>query len=232
MPRAVHVVALIVLVMLFAGAGASAAGPPVWRVYAHHAGTFVALYRAVDAPIARPSSTQTCPPADLPSTWHVLNALQTDLTHDGAPECVLLVWRPWQDWPIMQWSDSRSPIAANRDARGDSAHIILVESTADRRALGPDEQQPPGYRELWAGSALALPITRIAAGDVDGDGREELVALEGDYSSGRYGAACHVAVWRWNGFGFTLQWRSPPQRFVALALADLDGDGSVEILVR
>jgi hypothetical protein len=125
----------------------------------------------------------------------------------------------------MRWSDTASPIAANRDARGDSAHVILVEPPA----LGG---QPSAYRELWAGSALAVPIIQIAAGDVDGDGRNELIALEGDYATGRYGPARHVAVWRWNGFGFGLEGRSAPGRFVALALADLDDDGIVEILVR
>ena len=125
----------------------------------------------------------------------------------------------------MQWSDTLSPIAAHRDTQGDSAHIVLVQPTAAG-------DQPASYRELWAGSALAVPIIQIAAADVDGDRRVELVGLEGDYATGRDGPARHVAVWRWNGFGFTLQWRSPSGRFTALALADLDRNGAVDILVR
>lgn len=121
----------------------------------------------------------------------------------------------------MRWSDTPSPIAANHDAAGYSAHIILVV---------PDVRH--GYRELWAGSALAVPILQIAAGDVDGDGRRELVALEGDYITGREGPPRTVAIWHWNGFGFTLDWRSPPGRFTALLLSDLDGDDRPEILVR
>jgi hypothetical protein len=176
----------------------------------------------------------TCQFTNLPSSWRVLAALSTDLTRDGSPECTLLVWRPWADWPIMQWSDTPSPIAAHRDANGDSAHIILVEPTKDERRKTKDESPISNlqHHEIWAGSALAAPIVQIAAGDVDGDGWQELVALEGDYATGRNGPARHVAVWRWNGFGFNLVWRSPPGRFVALALADVDGDGAVEILAH
>ena len=50
-------------------------------------------------------------------------------------------------------------------------------------------------------------------GDVDGDGRNEVVTLEGDYATGRSGPATHVNVWRWSGFGFTLEYRSPPGTF-------------------
>jgi hypothetical protein len=223
---------LIAAIILVAGLGASASGSPAWVVYVHRGGAFVRLNQLHDVPIEHVFQMERCSPVELPASWQVLMALQADLTRDGERECALLVWRPWQDWPIMRWSDTPSPIAANRDARGDSAHIILVELTANGRPQTVEGAQRSTYRELWAGSALAVPITQIAAGDVDGDGWMELVALEGDYATGRYGPARHVAVWRWNGFGFTLDWRSTPERFVTLALSDLDGDGGVEILAR
>lgn len=220
MPRVARTAIFIILIALAAGLNASAAALPNWHAYTYRDGAFLPLPMAKgpNGPMGTATALQICRLADWPPSWHLLAALHSDLTHDGAPECVLLVWRPWQDWPIMQWSDTPSPIAAHRDARGDSAHVILIE--------------PSEYRELWAGSALATPIIQIAAGDVDGDGRNELVALEGDYASGRYGPARHVAVWSWNGFGFTLGWRGPPAHLVALTLADLDGDGAAEILVR
>ena len=211
-----RVIWLVFIVVLVAGANRI----PPWQIVTYRQGTF-ALTDVVltAAPASLPAAP--CPDMAFPSSWQIRDTLTADLTGDNVPECVLLVWRPWQDWPIMRWSDTPSPIAANHDAAGYSAHIILVV---------PDAKH--GYRELWAGSALAVPILQIAAGDVNGDGRRELVALEGDYTTGREEPARTVAVWHWNGFGFTLDWRSPPGRFTALLVSDLDGDGRSEILVR
>ncbi len=195
---------------------------PTWHVYACRDGKFVAMTPVGHVADRSTTRSPVCPPPDLPSEWEVRAAQPTDLNHDGVPECTLLVWRPWQDWPIMRWSTSPSPIAAHQDARGDSAHIILVTPYSGTHS----------YRELWAGSALAWPVLKIKAGDVDGDGKQELVVLEGDYAIGRQGPAQNVAVWHWNGFGFTLDWRSAPSQLVDLTLADLDTDRVFEILVR
>ncbi len=220
---------LITSIVLSAGLEAADADTYAWNVTTYEAGTFTLLSRSTQLPLDQQPS---CELEGLPASWQVRTALRVDLTGDGVPECALLVWRPWQDWAIMRWSDTPSPIAGNRDQHGDSAHVILVEPAEDDGLPKTEGGQRSTYRELWAGSALAVPIVQFAVGDVDGDGQNELIALEGDYATGRDGPATHLAVWRWNGFGFTLQWRSPPGRFVALALAELDGDAVVEILVR
>ena len=49
-------------------------------------------------------------------------------------------------------------------------------------------------------------------GDVDGDGVQEMIALE-EMAAGRA-----VSVWRWHGWGFSLMWRSPPGRYQDLEL--------------
>jgi hypothetical protein len=85
---------------------------------------------------------------------------------------------------------------------------------------------------MWAGSALPAPLLALAVGDVDGDGENELVTLEGDYAAGRDGPASHVDVWGWNGFGFTLEWRSPPAILHQLRLTDVDNGGILDIAVR
>jgi hypothetical protein len=215
MAQILRTTGFIILVALIAGSVAGAPEGATWVVYTHRAGDFVPTFYDT---VGQAIDQRPCSLRSLPASWHVVATLEVDLTRDGVAECALLVWRPWEDWPIMRWSDSPSPIANNRDARGDSAHIILID--------------PSSQRELWAGSALAIPIVAMAAGDVDGDGGSELVALEGDYATGRHGPAQYVAVWRWNGFGFTLGWRSPPGRLAELLLSDVDDEGVLEILVR
>jgi hypothetical protein len=154
----------------------------------------------------------------LPSDWLVTASALADVSGDGTPEWVLLVWRPWRDWPTQRWSPVPSPIADFHDAAGNSCHLILLE--------------PGSGREIWAGSALPVPLLALAVGDVDGDGDNEVVTLEGDYASGRAGPATRVDVWQWNGFGFTMEWRSTPGRFRQLCLTGRHNNGILDIAVR
>jgi hypothetical protein len=208
--------ALIIVIVLGAGLGSSGAGPNrTWQKLDLASGI---LMSGDASGLQQATAPQACRSASWPRGWDVRAAFLADLTGDREVECVLLVWRAWQDWPIMRWSESTSPIVDHQDGQGDSAHIILID--------------PGSGRELWAGSALAIPILQVAAGDVDGDGFSELVALEGDYDSGRDGPAHHVAVWRWNAFGFTLMWRSPPGRFSRLALYETEPNGAAQVWVQ
>ena len=131
---------------------------------------------------------------------------------------MLLVWRPWRDWPIQRWSPAPSPITGFHDAAGRSCHLILLD--------------PQTGREIWAGSALPVPLLALVLGDVDGDRRNEVVTLEGSYAAGHNGPAGHIDIWRWNGFGFTLEWRSPPGVFHQLRLTDSDNDGILDMTFR
>ncbi|MBN1934928.1 MAG: hypothetical protein JW934_09705 [Anaerolineae bacterium] len=152
---------------------------------------------------------------DLPSDWQVTAAILADVTGDGSDEWVLVVWRPWRDWPIQQWSDLPSPIAGFHDPVGDSCHLILLD--------------PEDGREIWAGSALPVPILSLAIDDADGDGVNEVWAVEGRYADGRNGLGTHVDVWRWNGFGFTLTWRSAFGDFAPSCLASAGRCGVQEM---
>ncbi|MEA3341804.1 MAG: hypothetical protein U9R15_17705, partial [Chloroflexota bacterium] len=76
------------------------------------------------------------------------------------------------------------------------------------------------------------PLLALAVGDVDGDGRNEVVTLEGDYAAGRDGPATRVDVWRWNGFGFTLEFRSPPGDFRQLRLTDTNNGVILTVVAR
>ena len=84
---------------------------------------------------------------------------------------------------------------------------------------------------MWCSSPIADPIREMAVGDVDADGDNELVVLEGNYADTPDAPAGHLAVWRWNGWGFSLQWRSPAGAFHSLLLQDVTGDDVLEIVV-
>lgn len=188
-----------------------------WRIWAFQDKVFSRLPERLDDPWL-PVSVYVGAPQQVPPDWQVVSSALADVTDDGAVEWVLLVWRAWQDWPIQRWSSVPSPIAGFRDASGESCQLILLD--------------PRDGHEIWAGSALPTPLTSIVVGDVDGDGRREVVALEGDYAASRDGPATHVDVWGWNGFGFTLEWRSPAAVFRQVRLTDGNGDGTLDIAAR
>ena len=135
-----------------------------------------------------------------PQAWTVIQAATTDLNRDNMPEVALLVWRPFRPWPVDQWLPHGGRIAGFQDAGGQSCHIILI---------GWQDGQ---YREMWAGSALAEPVKSFSVADLNGDGLQELVTLEGTYTDPRprpetpegSAPARALKVWEWNGFGFTV----------------------------
>lgn len=127
-----------------------------------------------------------------PSTWQVKQGQITDLNADGLPELTLLVWRPFRPWPVDRWLPNGGRIADFQTADGQSCHIIMIG------------WMPDGYREVWAGSAMAEPVSSFAAADFNSDGHQELATLEGSYVHPGAIVSHILKVWEWNGFGFTV----------------------------
>jgi hypothetical protein len=128
-----------------------------------------------------------------PPEWQIRMAQITDLNRDGRPELTLLVWRPFAPWPVDAVLPHGGRIAGFHDAQNQSCHIILIGWAGGR------------FRELWAGSALAEPLLYFYAADWNGDGRQELMAVETEYDHPLKGRA--LSLWEWNGFGFSLMGR-------------------------
>ncbi len=84
------------------------------------------------------------------------------------------------------------------------------------------------YQIIWGGSPTPIPIQDMALGDLEGDGRTELIVLEGGNQPGDPGES--VSVWRWHGWGFQREWRSAAGRWARLGLVDVEGDGVWEIV--
>jgi hypothetical protein len=154
---------------------------------------------------------------ESPLEWQVIQADFADLDRNGLPEAVLLVWRPFAPWPVDRFLPYGGRIATFHDRDGDSCHLILVGWLSD------------GYQELWAGSAMADPVRSFAAVDLDRDGPQELVTLEGRYDDPRNAPGRAVKVWEWNGFGFSLV--SELEGFFSTLVSSLAGDGRVLILL-
>jgi len=152
-----------------------------------------------------------------PQAWQVRQALIADLNQDGLPEAVLLLWRPFQPWPVDAWLPRGGRIDSFHDSSGSSCYIILIG------------WHKGSFRERWAGSALAEPVQRLAVADLTGSGEQFLVTLEAQYDDLPSIPARYLKVWEWNGFGFSLvSTIEGPFSQMAIARAD---DGPILILV-
>lgn len=131
-----------------------------------------------------------------PPGWRVIAGQISDLNRDGISEVDLLVIRPFKPWPIDSYLLHGGRIQDFHDRYGLSCHFILIGWKRGK------------YRELWAGSAQVDPYQTFQAADLDGDGLQELVVLEGRYDDSPLLPARALDAWQWNGFGFTLLGRT------------------------
>ena len=63
-------------------------------------------------------------------------------------------------------------------------------------------------KQIWGSSNLTEPNCEFKIADIDNDSKNELVVIEGDYLQKPECNGSFVAVWKWNGWGFSNEWRS------------------------
>ena len=148
--------------------------------------------------------------------------------------------------PEVQWAFAgegmavhavATPLVANlSDDNGDGAIDLCDIPDVVVPIYGAGPQQSDGHLYLLAGDtgAVHLKIDQVidayanpALGDIDGDGIPEIVTIRsepGDIIQGHVLALEHDGALKWESATVFPAWQ------VALALADLDADGDVEIL--
>lgn len=155
---------------------------------------------------------------ESPSNWQVKQALISDLNLDDKAELILLVRRPYAPWPVDQWLPYGGRIAEFQDPDGMSCHIILIG------------WKNGSYRDVWAGSGMSQPALEIGTADLNQDGRDELVTLEGRYDNHGIFPGTAIKLWEWNGFGFSLL-SSLPGKFNHFKLLRSSSDSSATTII-
>jgi poly-gamma-glutamate capsule biosynthesis protein CapA/YwtB (metallophosphatase superfamily) len=190
------------------------------------------------APVPTPPDTQLAArpdrlAADLRGdgrpVWATLDDQGVVEVRDGAAADAPLIWRNEEPG----WRVARIDVGdADNDGR---MELLLLLWQLDPQGVLRSHPFLIGwrggrYRVVWGGGAAAVPIQDAAVGDVDGDGRQELVALEGGRAPGDVGQA--LSIWRWYGWGFQREWRSTRGRWSRVVLQDVTGDGLPEIVAE
>ncbi|MDH7578906.1 MAG: VCBS repeat-containing protein [Bacillota bacterium] len=146
-----------------------------------------------------------------------------DLDRDGQPECYDLrkgrltitgqgriTWQSPAEWRVTAFALGD----ANNDGIDDLNLVLWKKGSFGRDkpfwVTGSDEDVKNhlfiydlahgSLKPVWLSSNLDAPILELSIEDVDGDGKNELLVVEGDYTS----PSRQKTVWQWNGWGFTL----------------------------
>ena len=174
--------------------------------------------------------TTTCNPAEAypGSMGGLFTNGSIDLTGDGQAERIWLhegrihiyrenelIWESPIEWNVVD--------AALGDPNDDGRFEILAAVNGKKDGKFTSQPFILGYRsgmfrQMWGGSPVSDPIREVEIGDLDADGKQELVVIE-ESGAGKQA----VAVWKWHGWGFSLFWRSLEDRFTDLMVQEMEG---------
>lgn len=198
-----------------------------WR-WDREAATSIAVPRRARAP-APPTTLLADLRGDGQPLWVTLDAQDVVTVRDGPTADAPVVWQNEEaDWRVTR-------IAVGDPNNDGRIEVFLLLWRPDQAGILRSHPFLLGwrggrYRIIWGGSATTVPMQDVAIGDLDGDGEQELVVLEGGTKPGDPGE--RVSIRRWQGWLFHQMWRSPAGQWSALGLQDLTADGTLEIVVN
>ncbi|HEY3315462.1 MAG TPA: hypothetical protein VGL40_09355 [Bacillota bacterium] len=163
-----------------------------WRSAPPRVGGRLTLYR-FDRAAAAVAKVWRGPESTVNPWWAGFG----DFTGDGRPSLLVGVWKTARFDPVY---DRRPFIYGLYPPEDDDT---------DPSPPHPSSPDPSPY-PLWLGSRLSSPFINLTAGDVDGDGVDEIAATT-TQADGGYA----VSVYDWSGFGVTLGARVEGFRQVA-----------------
>lgn len=131
---------------------------------------------------------------ESPSEWWIDDVAVSDINQDGMVEINFSVWK------AGNFGSSKPSWVVENDMSVRNHFFVF-------NLVGKD------MKPLWQSSNLERPNCKFLITDVDNDQKNDLVTLEGDYNDSGDCVGKFVAVWKWNGWGFSNQWRSQPSIF-------------------
>ncbi len=107
------------------------------------------------------------------------NIVLADVDNDNKTDILISLWKVGKYGPDL-------PFWLKKNTNDWSNHFFVYKWKKDKIKL------------FWGSSALDAPIKEMAIEDVNGDGKNELIVLEGNYNNSRNCYADYLTVWHWN----------------------------------
>lgn len=135
--------------------------------------------------------------------WEVDSFVLADSNNDGISDLNLSLWKPGNFGEVM-------PLWVRENDMSVKNHFFIYDLVGNE------------MKSLWQSSNLPSPNRQFLIDDINADGENELIVIEGDYAdstrSGQY-----LAVWKWHEWGFLNEWRSDKGEFSGLKVEDFGG---------
>ncbi|MBM4177554.1 CapA family protein, partial [Candidatus Gribaldobacteria bacterium] len=139
-----------------------------------------------------------------PSDWWIDNFALADSNNDGVVDINLSLWKSGS-------FGTSKPFWVKENDMSVKNHFFVLDFSGG------------AIKQVWGSSNLAEPNCEFKIADVDNNGENDLVVVEGDYSQKPKCTGNYVAVWKWNGWGFSNEWRSEKGNFANLEIEKIDG---------
>ncbi len=124
-----------------------------------------------------------------PDNWWIDAFTIADATYDGQLNLVLSLWKKGDYGPSQPFWETENDTSIKN-------HLFVYEYSNHQ------------LQQVWGSSNLSRPNCEIAFNDIDQDGQQELLVIEGSYADSDNCHGTHVAIWQWNQWGFFNEWRS------------------------
>lgn len=136
---------------------------------------------------------------ESPADWRIDNFFLADSDNDGVMNINLSLWKPGNFGPSKPFWVKKNDMSVKN-------HFFvytLIDNT---------------MKQVWGSSNLEAPNCDFMVLDTDGDGTNELLVIEGEYSWTGNCRWKYLALWKWNGWGFSNEWRSEKGNFSRLEI--------------
>lgn len=138
-----------------------------------------------------------------PGDWWIDNFVLADSNNDGVIDISMSLWKSGD-------FGSSKPFWIRENDMSVKNHFFVYDLVNGK------------IKPIWGSSNLTVPNCEFKIADVNNDGENELITLEGDYIDKLLCKGKYVAVWKWNGWGFSNDWRSQKGSFSNLGLEKID----------
>ena len=144
------------------------------------------------------------------SNWWIDNFILADSNNDGVVDINLSLWKSGS-------FGTSKPFWVKENDMSVKNHFFVLDFSGG------------AIKQVWGSSNLTEPNCEFKIADVDNDGKNDLVVVEGDYSQKPKCAGNYVAVWKWNDWGFSNEWRSKKGIFANLEIEKIDGKSYIVV---